>query len=134
MTKENTEKKSKIGYAVGAVADVGNGRQLNINFNMDEDADAATMNAKVDLVMSILNRQQAKAASMGATDEIGQLELRITCAKEDLARLDEQGKDKGGLSAQQRQNRESAVAHIDKMEKDLEFKQGILKRLKEEAK
>ena len=130
----NIDKKEEIAYAWNFAADVGNGCQFQLSGNFPKGIDAVTMNAEVDKVRAVFNRQQAKAASMGASDEISQLELRLANAKEDLAKLEDKFAEKGGGSAQERQQRDIALSTLDRMAKDLSYKKAVLDRLKEEAK
>jgi hypothetical protein len=128
-----TQDKEEIGYAWNFQADLGNGRAFSLSGNFAKGIDAAAMNAEVDKVRSVFDRQQAQSASRGAEEEIQVLALRKKSAMDDLIRIDEKSKDKG-LSAAERQQREAAVAHIDKMEQDLAYKQGVLSKLQLEAK
>ncbi len=126
--------KEKIGYAWNVVADLGNSRQFSISGNFSTTATKEDIDKEVDKVISVVNRQQAKAASIGVEQEISQLELRLDSASEDLADLDLKYGAKGGLSAAERQQREAAVKHLEKMGKDISFKKEYLSKLKEEAK
>ncbi len=127
-------KKEEIGYAWNFAADLGNGRQLSVSGNFAKGITAEGINQEVDKIRSVIDRQQAKSASRAAGEEIETLVLRLDSAKEDLAMLDEKGDAKGGLSAAERQQREAAAKHLDKMQKDIEFKKGVLEKLKTEAK
>jgi len=134
MTDTMEAKKEEIGYAWNFVADLGNGRQFALSGNFPKGMDASKMNEEVDKVRSVFDRQQAKSALRGAEEEIEVCAMRLANAIEDLDRIDNKHEQKGGLSAAERQAREQAVAHVDKLQKDLEYKQSILKKLKEESK
>lgn len=126
--------KAELGYVWQFVADLGNGRQLSINGNFNKDASAEVINKEVDKIRSVVDRQQAKAASMGAEQEIEQLILRKASAEEDLAMIDTKNEAKGSLTAQERSQREAAIIHLSKMGKDIEYKKGVLAKLQAEAK
>lgn len=126
-------KKEEIGYAWNFVADLGNGRQFSLSGNFPKGIEASVMNVEVDKVRSVFDRQQAQSAYRGAEEEIQQLELRLKWATDDYERLEAKNADKS-LSASERQNREASIANIEKNKADIDFKKGILAKLKEEAK
>jgi hypothetical protein len=130
----NEVKKEEVGYVINRAADLGNGNQLSITGNLPKGATLEMMNAEFDKLGAAFNRLQAKAASKGANDEIEQLILRQKAAIDDLERVDARGASKGGLSTEERRQRELAVSTIERMSKDLEFKQDVLERLLEESK
>lgn len=123
----------KIGYAFNIVADVGNGKQFSISTNFDDGATEQEINDKVDMLRKVFDRQQAKSASLGASQEIEQLKLRHKAAEEDLAMLDTKAEAKGGLSAAERQQREAATVHIRRMHDDIVHKTKVLNDIKKEA-
>lgn len=125
--------KEDIGYAWNFVADLGNGKQFSISANFATGTTKEHMNAEVDKVNAVADRLQAKAAAVGVEQEIGQFKLRRDSAAKDLAMLDESNSDKS-LSASQRQQREAAVKHIEKMDDDIKYREDFLAKLKEEAK
>lgn len=125
--------KEEVGYVVNFVTDLGNGRQISLTGNLAKGATKEDMNKEFDKVRGAMDRQQAQSASRGVSDEIDQVTLRYKNAVDDLANLDEKNKNRT-LSVNERSQREAAVAHVDKMKKDLEFKRGILNRLLEESK
>lgn len=127
-------KKEEIGYAWNCVADLGNGRQFSVSGNFLKGTSANEMNVEADKVLSVIDRQQAKAASIGAGQEIEQLLLRRDSAAEDLARINAKYDEKGSMSTAERQQKEAATVHLEKLNKDIEFKQGVLEKLKNEAK
>jgi len=126
-------RKEDIGYIFGLVSDLGNGRQLSVSGNFPEGASVKSMNIEVDKLRRVVDRQQAKSASRGASDEIEVLALRKKGAIDDLTKIDAKAESRG-LSSAQRQQREAAIAHIERMGEDIEFKQKVLNRLEEEAK
>jgi hypothetical protein len=130
----NAVQKEEVGYAWNYVADMGNGKQFSLSGNFPKGVSKADMDSAVDMISSVFNRQQAKAAAQGAGDEISQLELRLSSAIEDLQRINEKADAKNGLSAQERQQKEAAIAHVEKMQKDIDYKKGVLQKLKDEAK
>lgn len=136
MTDCNTTatKKEEIGYAWNFIADLGNGRQFSLSGNFPKGIAATEMNAEVDKVRSVFDRQQAQSASRGAEDEIQACIVRLKNAMDDLQRIDDKAAAKGGQTTAEKQQREAAVAHIDKMQQDIEYKKGVLEKLKAEAK
>lgn len=122
-----------VGYVVNFVADLGNGRQVSVTGNLPKGATKEDMNKEFDKTMGAIDRQQAKSASRGVSDELDQTSLRLKSAVDDLARIDEKNKDKH-LATNERQQREAAVAHIDKLGRDLDYKRGVHKRLLDESK
>ncbi len=125
--------KSNIGYAWNFVGDLGNGKQFSISGNFQVGTTVEEMNAEVDKVNAVVNRQQAAASAIGVEQEIGQLELRRDSASKDLSMLDSKRGDKA-LSAAERQQREAAVVHLTKMDDDISYRKEFLAKLKEEAK
>lgn len=125
--------KEEVGYVVNFVTDLGNGRQISLTGNLAKHASKEDMDKEFDKVRSAMDRQQAKSASRGVSDEIAQLSLRYKNAVDDLVNLDEKNKNRT-LSANERSQREAAIAHVDKMKKDLDFKRGILNQLVDESK
>lgn len=132
MTQE--VKKEEVGYVVNFVTDLGNGRQISITGNLPKGATKEDINVEFDKLRAPMDRQQAKSASRGAGEEIDQLILRRNSAVDDLVRIDNKSEEKGGLSSAERSQREAAVLHIDKLDKDIKFKQTILDKLNEESK
>ena len=128
MNKEN------IGYAWNLVADLGNGKQFSISGNFHTDATAEHMGAEVDKVNAVVNRQQAKAAMIAVAQEVDQRIAQRDAAKGDLSDIDAKHEAKGGLSAAERQQREAAAKHIEKLNADIEYKKGVLAKLQDEAK
>lgn len=126
--------KEDIGYAWNFVADLGNGKQFSINGNFANTASIDEMNGEVDKVNAIVNRQQAKAASVSVEQELDQFKQRLAFAKEDFVALDEKNKDKPRISGQEQQQREAAKVHISKLETDIENREKFLSKLKQEAK
>lgn len=125
--------KEDIGTAWNLVADLGNGRQLSVMFNMATGVTKDEMNAEVDKLRSVLDRQQAKSAILGATMDVENQELRYKDAAQDLADIDAKHTAKGSLSAQERSQREVAVKTIETMKKNIDYKKGVLEKLKQEA-
>ena len=134
MTQEANKIKEEIGYAWNFVADLGNGKQFSLSGNFPKGVALVDMNAEVDKVRSVFDRQQAKAACRGVADELDQLALRKQAALDDLGRVDERHDKKGGATSEERRQRELAASTIDRMTKDIEFKQGVLKKLEDESK
>ena len=121
-----------IGYVLGFVADIGNGARMSINGNMREDDTVDAMNIKVDKIRKVIDRQQAKSAARGAEEEIEVLILRKKSATDDLASVDAKG-GAVGMSSAEKQQRGAAISHIEKMGEDIDYKQKVLARLKDEA-
>lgn len=134
MNESLIEKVSKeeIGSAWSMIADLGNGRQISVNWNCSKGADSEALSKESDKYRGVLDRQQAKSACRGAADHIEKLASDLENALGDLARIDAKKKD--NMSANERQQREAAVAYIDKLQKDIENKRVILGRLEAEAK
>lgn len=126
MDKEN------IGYAVGFVADLGNGRQVSVSFNMKTGASKEEISTQFDLIRSELDRQQAKSALSGLRDDLAQRELQLEQANKDFERLEGRlGAGKGTL--QERQQREAAIVNLEALGARLQLQKGILARLEKEA-
>lgn len=125
--------KEKIGYAWNFVADLGNSRQFSINGNFEKGSTAEEINAEVDKIAAVVNRQQAKNAILGVQQEIEQAEFRLDSASKDLAALDDKHKD-GRFTVAEKQQREMAVTHLSKMGDDIKYRKGVLAKLQEEAK
>lgn len=135
MTDANAklEVKTEIGYAWNFQADLGNGRTFSLSGNFIKGISANEMNSEVDKVRSVFDRQQAQSAARGAEESVEQLILRRDSAKEDLERINSKG-DGRSLSSAERQQKEAAEVHLEKMNKDIEYKMGVLEKLKKEAK
>lgn len=127
-------KKEEIGYACNIITDLGNGRQLSMTFNLLKGVSVQEMNSDIDKMVAVGNRQQAKSALIAATQEVEKCQMRLETAVEDFKRIEEKETAKNGLSANERQAKEQAVASIDKLRKDLEYKLTVIEQLKEEAK
>jgi hypothetical protein len=127
-------KKEEIGYAWNFAADLGNGRQFSLSGNFPKGVDAAIMNAEVDKVRSVFDRQQAQSAMRNLDEEIEVDAITLKNLMEDLNRVDDKNKAKGSLSASERQERSNTVANIERMSQRIEHKQSILNKLKAEAK
>jgi hypothetical protein len=135
MSQANEKSENEvIGYAWNFLADLGNGRQFSLSGNFPKGLGAAAMNAEVDKVRSVFDRQQAQSASRGAEQEIEQLKLRRDAAIEDMLRINEKYTAKGHMSTAEKQQKEAAEVHLDKMNKDIAYKQGVLDKLQQEAK
>lgn len=132
MTDANVKKEN--GSIWNLTAEIGNAKQLSATFNMALGMTAADMNAEIDKVRSVFDRQQAKAASYGVEQEIEQRTMQRDYAKADLDRLDAENAQKGSMSAQLREQRKHAVEHVEKLTKDIEYKTEMLAKLKAEAK
>lgn len=133
MTNEQT-KKDEIGSIWNLVADLGNGRQLSVSWNLPKGVTPESINTEVDKLRAVIDRQQAKSASRGAAEEIAQLELRLESATEDMDMINAKMDAKNGMTSAERQQREAAVVHLSKMKKDINFKKGVLDKILKEAK
>lgn len=129
-----TTEPEKIGYAWSFIGDLGNGKQISMSGNFLKGTSLAEMNAEVDKINSVIDRQQAKAASVGVKQEIGQTQLRLKSAIADFTAIEAKSTEKGHLSVAERQQREIAANHITKMEEDLAYRLDFLKELEEKAK
>lgn len=132
MTQE--AKKEEVGYVVNFAANIGNDQQLSVSGNLPKGATLETMNAEFDKLRAAFSRQQARSAAVGADQEIDRLVIRHKDAMDDLVKVEARADAKGGLSAQERQQRELAVSTVDRMAKDIEYKRGVHKKLLEESK
>lgn len=124
--------KEDIGSAWNLAADLGNGRQLSVMFNMANGASKEEMNSEVDKLLAVLNRQQAKSALIAVEQEIEREELRHSETIKDLADLDVKYTAKTPNS-QEKQQREIAVKTIANMKTNIDYKRGVLQKLKQEA-
>ena len=132
MTQE--AKKEEVGYVVNFAASLGNDQQLSVSGNLPKGATLETMNSEFDKLRAAFNRQQAKSAAIGAEQEIDRLVIRHKDAIDDLEKVNARADAKGGLSVQERQQREIAVSTVERMAKDIEYKRGVHKKLLEESK
>lgn len=132
MTQE--AKKEEVGYVVNLAADIGNGQQFSISCNLPKGVGLPEMNTEFDKLRNAFNRQQAKSVVIAMQQELAQLRLRRGDAIEDLARVDAKHESKGGTNSQERSQRETAVMCINKMNKDIAFKEAALEEMKKEAK
>lgn len=130
-----TEVKNElIGYQYNFVCDIGNNRQVSMTGTFPKGADLVTMNSEIDKIRAVFDRQQAKSAVMAVEHELSQLTLRYNNAIEDLQRIDDKHKTKGGPSTQESNQREQAIMTVSSMKKDIDYKEGVLEKLKDEAK
>jgi hypothetical protein len=135
MTELKTDaSKELVGYQYNFVCDIGNNRQISMTGTFPKGADLTSMNTEMDKLRAMFDRQQAKSAVLAVEHELSQLVLRHNNAIDDLVRIDGKHDAKGGPSTQDKNQREIAVTTISNMQKDLEYKQGVLEKLKEEAK
>jgi hypothetical protein len=132
MTQE--AKKEEVGYVINFAANLGNDQQLSVSGNLPKGATLELMNVEFDKLRSAFNRQQARSAAIGAGQEIERLVLRQKDAIDDLEKVNARADAKGGLSVQERQQRELAVSTVERMAKDIEYKRGVHKQLLEESK
>jgi hypothetical protein len=130
MSEDN---KPEIGYVFNFAADLGNGRQLSLNGNLNKGATTEEMNAEVDKIRAVFDRQQAKSAARAVEDDIESFKVRLAAAESDFEAIEKKNAEKLKLNATEVQHREAAIGHIDKMKKDLEYKANVLVRLKKEA-
>ncbi len=129
-----TSGNSELAYAWNFLADLGSSKQFSLTGAFPKGMSANDMNAEVDKIRAVFDRQQAKSAALAVSQEIDQLVLRYKNAIDDLARIDEKHDNKGGPTSQERAQREGATITIAGMAKDLEFKKGVLAKLQDEAK
>lgn len=124
----------KIGYGFNFAADLGNGRQVSFMTNFAEGATTEEINKEVDKLRAVVDRQQAKSASVGVAQEIERDEVRLEDAKKDLTRIDElYGAKATGPNTQEKQQRVAAVINIEKMTDGVAYKKSYLAKLLKEA-
>lgn len=121
----------KVGYVWNWGYDLGNGRTLGVTGNFAIDASVDDINREFDKIRGCLDRQQAKSALRGAEDDIERTTLQVEDAVGDLKRIN--GNQNGHLSAAERQAKEAAIVHVEKLQKHLEYKKTVLERIKKEA-
>jgi hypothetical protein len=129
MSKEKTN-----GYLWNIAAGLGTERQMSISGNFSIGASAAEINAEVDKIISVVNRQQAKAAAIAVKQEIDSRAVQLKSAIDDLERIDKKAETKGGPTTLERGQREAAVVHVGKLQDDLKYKTKVLEELQNEAK
>lgn len=127
-------KKEENGSLWNMVADIGNGRQLSVNWNGLKGATTEEISAEVDKYRSVFDKQQAKAAALAVQQEIDQRKFQLAEAKGDMARIDGELAGKGTPPTAQREQRKNAAINLDKMQRDIDFKTGVLSKLLDEAK
>ncbi len=128
------DKEKTVGYILNFGADLGNGRQLTVGFNLATGCSSEEFNEAVDKIRLVIDRQQAKSALRGAQEEVDVLEMRKRAATSDLESIDSAHAAKGGPSSNEREQRKNAVVHIERMGQDIEYKKGIVAKLLEESK
>lgn len=127
----DTEKRT-IGYAWNWSVDLGSGRMVGITGNFPIDYSADQMNAEMDKIRTVLERQQAKTAIPAVEAEIEQMLRTVEGATSDLQQLDgtSQGKT---LSTAERQSREALISNVRRHQSNLTSKQKFLEQLRKEA-
>ena len=125
---------SDLAYAWNFLADLGSSKQFSLTGSFPKGMTANDMNAEVDKIRAVFDRQQAKSAVLSLEQEIAKDQLRLNGALEDLERIDAKHEAKGGPSTQEKAQRESAVVTVTKMSQDLDHKKALLEKIKEEAK
>lgn len=125
---------SKIGYVWNFGADLGNGRSSSVSWNSAVDATTEDMNAAIDQIRAVFDRQQAKSAARGLEEEIERLAGQKKQVLDTIGRVDNKAENKGGMSAAERQQRETAVINVESLTTNIESKQKLLQKLTEEAK
>ncbi len=135
MNNAKLETKDELlGSAWNYVADLGGGQQVSVAFGIAKDATKESVDAHVDKIRAVMDRQRAKSAVLSVEHELEQLEMRHKSAVDDLARIDGKHEAKGGATTLERTQRENATVTISSMAKDLEYKKSVLAKLKDEAK
>lgn len=76
-----------LGFSV--IANLGDDRQFTGQCFVDSDDDLAIINAKVDKVMVIIDRQKAKYRIKDLRKEVAEMEAALGRQEDDLARLEE---------------------------------------------
>ena len=134
MTETVKHNIGPVGFTV--VAELGASRQINVGGNFPENADKATIDRTLDLILDAINRQQAKAGIINLRGEIESMERNLKLQREDLARVDAKYNVPGGKqpSAAERQHREAAVINIRRLEDDIALKRGVQAEFEELAK
>ena len=123
----------KPGYLVGVVADLGSGRQLQFNTNLTLGATAEDMNAELDKLVGVINRQQARCVLPAMEADLeGARAQRNACA-EDIARLNAQSAG-GKLSAAERAARDNASVTLGRLDAMVAQKEALLAKTIEQAK
>jgi hypothetical protein len=128
---EQTQKK-EVGYTYGIVADTGNRKQISITGNFPIGVTLDAMNAGVDLLTKVADRQQAKSAWSAAKDKLEVLEERLRLTIEDHLRVMKDYGDKH-LSTNEKQAVERTKISISQLEVDVESEKLLVERFAKEA-
>ncbi len=125
--------KEQVGFIWNFGADLGNGRSLSVGFNSALSSTKEDMDAAVDQIRAVFDRQQAKSASRGLEEELDRLAAQKKTVIDTLTRLDTKSEAKGGPSSAERQQRESVLLNLESLTTNIESKQKLLIKLKDEA-
>lgn len=121
-----------IGYAWDFNADLGSGRIVSVKGNFPVGATLEEMNAEMDKIRTVVDRQQAKSAIPAVETEIVQLERTVAGASRDLVSLDETNEGKK-LNYSEKQGRAGILANLQRHKDNLEAKKKYLEQLRQEA-
>lgn len=125
---------AELAYAWNFLADLGSSKQFSLTGAFPKGMSANDMNAEVDKIRAVFDRQQAKSAVLTVEQEVEGMKNNLANLKADIARIDAKYDIKGGASSAERNNRESAITTMTGLMKKLEQHEALLAKLKEEAK
>lgn len=131
MTQE--AKKDEVGYVVQGSTDLGSGNSLSITGNLPKGATLAMMNEEFDKLRAAFNRQQAKSAVIGLEQEIDRLAAQKKQVIDTITRVDSKAEAKGGNTSAERSQRDAALQNLDSLSTNIDSKQKLLQKLKDEA-
>ena len=92
------------------------------------------MNAEIDKVRGVLERQQAKSAARSLEESVDDLVAKEKTVIDTIGKVDQKAEAKGGSSAAERQQREAALNNLEHLRSNINSKQKILQKLANEAK
>lgn len=128
MNKEN------IGSVWSMVSDLGSGVQISVSWDMATGASVQDLNIQADIFRTVQSRQQAKSASRTLEEQVEEHIIKKKQIIDTLHKLDNKGDAKGGLSVAERTQRDTVLTHLANLSTDIEEKQKLLQKLKDEAK
>jgi hypothetical protein len=124
--------KKEVGYTYGIVADTGNRKQISITGNFPIGVTLDAMNAGVDLLTRVADRQQAKSAWSTAKDKLECLEERLRLTLEDHARVLAEYGDKH-VTVNEKQALARTKDSINQLEVEVESEKLLVERFAKEA-
>lgn len=127
-----TQETKKVENLYNFTADLGSGRVLQISGNLFAGDDVEVVNAAIDKVRFILDRQQAISAIPGAEEKVRQGKALLEALKKDKASADER------FDGRKLSNKESAEKHnlevsLRRLTEEVASHEEHLEKLRKEA-